>query len=67
MTCVSYWKNGQQILVKEVWNYIRLHLCNSKLRKSNTATTDLSVSDREKRLLKLLIVLNLTLDSGEIN
>ena len=67
MTCVSYWKNGQQILVKEVWNYIRVHLCNSKLRKSNTATTDLSVSDREKRLLKLLIVLNLRLDSGEIN
>lgn len=67
MTCVSYWKNGQQILVKEVWNYIRVYLCNSKLRKSNTATTDLSVSDREKRLLKLLIVLNLRLDSGEIN
>ena len=66
MTCVSYWKNGQQILVKEVWNYIRVYLCNSKLRKSNTATTDLSVSDREKRLLKLLIVLNLSLDSGEI-
>ena len=67
MTCVSYWKNGQQILVKEVWNYIRVHLCNSELRKSNTATTDLSVSDREKRLLKLLIVLNLRLGSGEIN
>ena len=67
MICVSYWKNGQQILVKEVSNYIRVHPCNSKLRKSNTATTDLSVSDREKRLLKLLIVLNLRLDSGEIN
>ena len=36
--------------------------CNSKLRKSNTATTDLSVSDRKKRLLKLLM----SLDSGEI-